>query len=242
MWTLLIVLPVLLGAWAVFDAPDRARRHASERRSVLIALADLPFDGTAIGVSRTITRRSGLHLPDRIIRAHLAALEEDGLVSAGARGRAVGGEPRYRLLVDGPKDDEMPTPDTPSTLTIYHDGGCPLCAAEIGHYRRARGAQALTFQDVGVALPPQQDLTREMALARFHVREASGKLLSGAAAFAALWQALPGWRWLGRIVGTWPVLPLAELLYRAFLPLRPRLAGALVALGILKPVRGRRSR
>lgn len=52
---------------------------------------------------------------------------------------------------------------------------------------------------------------------------------------AALWRALPGWRWLGRIVGARLVLPLAEGAYRAFLPLRPRLLPWLVAVGTLPP-------
>ena len=46
---------------------------------------------------------------------------------------------------------------------------------------------------------------------------------------------LPGWRWLGLIVGAPPVLPLAEAAYRAFLPLRRRLARGLVLVSFFKP-------
>ncbi len=120
-----------------------------------------------------------------------------------------------------------------SCLTVYHDGACPLCAAEIALYRRARGAEAITFVDA--ALPDTEaelgpELSREAALARFHVRDRHGRLVSGAAAFVALWRTLPGWRWLGRVVGTRPILPLAELAYCAFLPLRPHIARALSRL------------
>ena len=63
----------------------------------------------------------------------------------------------------------------------------------------------------------------DAAMRRFHVREASGRLLSGGAAFARLWRALPGWRLLGWLMA-WPPMSWAlELAYRAFLPLRPRL-------------------
>lgn len=121
-----------------------------------------------------------------------------------------------------------PGPD----LDVYYDGGCPLCRAEIDHYRRCAGADRVTFVDVGRSAPAPHlgaGLDREAALRRFHVRSADGRLTSGAAAFARLWQTLPGWRWLGRLVdlrvlGVRPVLPVAELAYRLSLPLRPRLA------------------
>jgi len=124
--------------------------------------------------------------------------------------------------------------DDPSEqpLSIYYDGGCPLCRAEIDHYRQCAGAERLHFVDVGRAAPAPTlgpGLDREAALRRFHVRAADGRLVSGAAAFARLWLALPGWRWLGRVVGlrvlgVRPVLPFAELAYRLSLPLRPWLA------------------
>lgn len=117
-------------------------------------------------------------------------------------------------------------------LTVFYDGGCPLCRAEIDHYRGCTGADRLAFVDVGHAAPAQAlgpDLDRRSALRRFHVRAQDGQLLSGAAAFARLWRTLPGWRWLGRlldlrVLGFRPVLMVAEMAYRLSLPLRPRLA------------------
>lgn len=116
-------------------------------------------------------------------------------------------------------------------LTVYYDGACPLCAAEIGHYRRCRGSGAVDFVDLAALPAPSagaaglgSDLSRDAALRRFHVRDRAGRLHSGAAAFARLWRALPGWRWLGRVAGNRLALPFAEAAYRAFLPVRPRLA------------------
>lgn len=64
-------------------------------------------------------------------------------------------------------------------------------------------------------------LTRDAALARLHLRQPDGALLSGAAAFIGLWCALPRWAWLGRLfssaAGSW----LLETSYRVFLAVRP---------------------
>lgn len=130
----------------------------------------------------------------------------------------------------------------PDDLTVYYDGACPLCRAEIGHYRRCAGAERVTFVDLATVRDDAAlgaGLDRAAAQARFHVREADGRLVSGAAAFARLWRRLPAWGWLGRLVevrilGLRPVLLLAEAAYRLFLPLRPHLARGLSRSGVLR--------
>ena len=112
----------------------------------------------------------------------------------------------------------------PQPLTVLYDGACPLCRREIGVYRGLKPSTPVCFADVSdAALPLPGGTTREQLLARFHVRDSDGRLLSGAQAFLALWAALPGWRWLaliGRLPGaTWAM----ERLYRFFLRLRPPL-------------------
>ena len=121
-------------------------------------------------------------------------------------------------------------------LTVYYDGDCPLCRMEIGHYQKQTGAEAIAFVDAAQA-PDRlaEDLTRTDALARFHVRDANGALISGAAAFAQIWRVLPRWRWAARLAA-WPgVLWVMERAYRAFLPLRPFIARAMRASSRREP-------
>lgn len=114
-------------------------------------------------------------------------------------------------------------------LTVYFDGACPLCRAEIKHYQSQAGADRISFQDlttIDVAAQPAPGLTTAQAMARFHIRRASGELVSGAAAFVAIWQQLPRWRWAARIASFPGVTPILEVGYRLFLPLRPALSWA----------------
>jgi len=113
----------------------------------------------------------------------------------------------------------------PSRATVYFDGSCPLCRAEIGHYRRKDRSGALCFVDVSNpdALLPD-GLAHRQAMARFHVRAGNGQLLSGAAAFIEVWARLPSWHWAARVAALPGVLTLLQLSYRLFLPLRPALA------------------
>ena len=109
--------------------------------------------------------------------------------------------------------------------TVFFDGSCPLCRAEIGYYRRRDQASALCFVDVsetGAATP--EGVTPQRALERFHVRARDGRILSGAAAFVEVWTRLPKWRWAARAASLPGALAAMELGYRMFLPVRPFIA------------------
>lgn len=114
-----------------------------------------------------------------------------------------------------------PTEKEPE-LTVLYDGACPLCRREIGYYQGLHASAPVCFADISdaqQALPP--DTTRQQLLARFHVRRADGVMLSGAAAFVALWATLPGWRWLAMLARLPGVVWLMERSYRLFLLWRP---------------------
>ena len=108
-------------------------------------------------------------------------------------------------------------------VVVWYDGACPLCRREIGLMRRLDRGRALTFIDV--AEPGAAEacpLDPAELLSRFHARE-DGQILSGAAAFAAMWRAIPLLRPFGLMARNRHVLALLEVLYVRFLKVRPRL-------------------
>jgi predicted DCC family thiol-disulfide oxidoreductase YuxK len=128
---------------------------------------------------------------------------------------------RPRRLQSGKRRDYI---GSMNTLIVWHDGGCPLCQREIALMRRLDRGGRIAFIDVaspGNACP----IDRAALLARFHARE-DGVLLSGAAAFAAMWRAIPLLRPLRLAARNPRILGLLESAYRIFLRLRPRLQRA----------------
>ena len=121
-----------------------------------------------------------------------------------------------------------------SKSTVFFDGSCPLCRAEIAHYRGADRGGALCFVDVSATdTSLSVGLTRQQAMERFHVRGGNGQLLSGAAAFVEVWSRLPGWRWAARAAALPGAMSALEGGYCFFLPIRPfisRLFGKLQRL------------
>jgi predicted DCC family thiol-disulfide oxidoreductase YuxK len=111
--------------------------------------------------------------------------------------------------------------------TVYFDGTCPLCRAEIGYYRRKDQVGALCFVDISEAgATPPEGIAQQRAMKRFHVRASDGRVLSGAAAFVEVWTRLPRWRWAARTASVPGALIALELGYRMFLPVRPFISRA----------------
>lgn len=108
-----------------------------------------------------------------------------------------------------------------ASVTVWYDGACPLCIREIALMRKLDRREAIRFIDIAgpdAACP----LDRQLMLDRFHATE-DGQLLSGAAAFAAMWRAIPLLRPLGLLARVPGVLAILELLYQQFLKIRPHI-------------------
>ena len=109
-----------------------------------------------------------------------------------------------------------------TNLIVWFDGGCPLCRREIALMRRLDRRRAIDFVDLRSPATEACPADRATLLARFHASE-GGRLLSGAAAFAAMWRAIPLLRPLGLAARSPLVLRGLEAAYRLFLRMRPSL-------------------
>lgn len=101
---------------------------------------------------------------------------------------------------------------------VFYDGGCPLCRREIAHYRRRRGADRLMWIDItrDAATLAANGLREEDAMARFHVRDATGAWHTGAHGFVELWSHLPAYSWLARLLRSLRLTPVLDAAYDRF--------------------------
>jgi predicted DCC family thiol-disulfide oxidoreductase YuxK len=82
-------------------------------------------------------------------------------------------------------------------LTVIYNDTCPICAREVGAYRRVTSDAGLDVAFAGLSHCDltQFDLTPEAAAQRFHVIQ-DGVVYDGVPAFLVLWQQMPRLRWL----------------------------------------------
>ena len=111
-------------------------------------------------------------------------------------------------------------PRTGPRGTLYYDGACPLCSAEIGRLRRLQDG-GLSLVDIHQADDARSPASKETLLENLHYVTEGGDLLVGLDANVAAWQHTRFgflWRWL-----QWPLIrPLAAWLYGVWARLRYR--------------------
>ena len=97
---------------------------------------------------------------------------------------------------------------------VLYNADCPVCSFEINHYAKYAGEKALPirFEDLNCGELKDWGVTQDAAARRLYVLR-GGKLLSGIPAFLALWDEMPRYRWLARLVRVPGVHWLAVQLY-----------------------------
>ena len=106
-------------------------------------------------------------------------------------------------------------------VEVFYNSACPVCDAGVKSQRRAMekgGAGDLAWTDMTCAPDAlhADGLTLDHVRRHIYARDASGKLHRGADAFAVLWSATPGRRWLGWLISLPVMRSLARVSYDWF--------------------------
>ncbi|MEO0400903.1 MAG: DUF393 domain-containing protein [Pseudomonadota bacterium] len=89
---------------------------------------------------------------------------------------------------------------TDDTRVLYN-ADCPVCSFEINHYAAysERSGLPIRFEDLNTSALTDWGLTPDQAARRLYVLK-DQQMYSGIPAFIVLWQDMPRYRWLARVV------------------------------------------
>jgi predicted DCC family thiol-disulfide oxidoreductase YuxK len=92
------------------------------------------------------------------------------------------------------------------TIRILYNAECPICNAEICHYRAYAEKRDIPFgfDDLNIIDPSEYGVTQDQAARRLHILH-EGQVYSGMAAFRIIWAQMPRYRFLAWITSA-PVL------------------------------------
>ncbi|MEL6806589.1 MAG: DUF393 domain-containing protein [Pseudomonadota bacterium] len=102
---------------------------------------------------------------------------------------------------------------TENTRVLYN-ADCPVCSFEINHYAAysVRNGLPIRFEDLNRDALDAWGLTPDEAARRLYVMK-DGQMFSGIPAFIVLWQDMPRYRWLARLIALPGLNRLACLTY-----------------------------
>ncbi len=104
--------------------------------------------------------------------------------------------------------------------TLYYDGACPLCRAEIGKLEKLSGGK-IELVDIHGMQAGACEVDSELLLTRLHLKTADGEWVTGLSANVRAWQHTP-LRFLWRVL-EWPLIkPLSHRAYEFWLDRRQR--------------------
>ena len=101
-----------------------------------------------------------------------------------------------------------------SKTQVLYNAECPVCRFEIDHYRAyaAREGLDIAFDDLNGDGLGRWGIDRDTAARRLYVLDGD-RLLGGIDGFLVLWERMPRYRWLSKLVGVPGIYHLACAAY-----------------------------
>lgn len=88
-------------------------------------------------------------------------------------------------------------------LSVYFNNACPICRAEISHYRKhlSEGSDEIVFVDLAKhpTTLSKFGIDSKAAKRRLYALESGSKLISGIDAFISIWRRIPRYQWAARL-------------------------------------------
>jgi len=104
--------------------------------------------------------------------------------------------------------------------TLYYDGACPLCSAEINKLSRLSG-EGLCLRNIHELDPEEDCPAPEVLMARLHLKTAEGQWITGLSANVHAWQHTRlGFLW--RVLELPLIRPISHYCYELWLRQRNR--------------------
>lgn len=103
------------------------------------------------------------------------------------------------------------------TIVLYDDA-CPLCTAEIDHYRKLVKYHPVEWVGINKSIQFVNELgySREDVLKKLHVVKPNGEVAIGAHAFVTIWHSLKFYHYLSIIVRKLRLVPILDFFYQYF--------------------------
>ncbi|MCG6888035.1 MAG: DUF393 domain-containing protein [Gammaproteobacteria bacterium] len=99
--------------------------------------------------------------------------------------------------------------------TLYYDGACPLCRAEVGKLSKFTG-DALVVKNIHDLDKAEAAPSKALLLSRLHLKTADGEWITGLRANIRAWHHTP-FRYLWRMLD-WPLIsPVSHWFYELWL-------------------------
>lgn len=109
-------------------------------------------------------------------------------------------------------------------LTVYFDGLCRLCSAEINHYRKLKGSEKIRFVDItSTSFKAKAHGVDPYQVHKIMHVKRGDKLFTKVDAFIEIWRELPKYNWAVPLAKNPLLRPFLNLGYEAFAVVRPYL-------------------
>jgi len=100
-------------------------------------------------------------------------------------------------------------------ISVFYDDRCPLCSREIEYYKKISPTTIINWCGISLHINTleKHGVTYTESLKMLHAINAKGKTYRGVDAFILIWQQIPGWKWLARIVSLPVIYQVSKALY-----------------------------